>query len=445
MKFFATVFCLFIFAFNSFAQNAEQVLATANGQNFTARDLPPGIVREGFVKLPETIAALRTTLLEQQIADALLETEAKAQKTTVKKLSETEIKRRVANPTEAQIKALYDANREALGEKTLAQVRPEIVAFLRREPEQKALHDYIEILKTKHKVITGKDVNAPNLKPANILETIGGKQITAQSFEEKARLNLYETQIEVYDQVSDALEQMIYSALISAEAKRLGIQPEDFIAREITGKMKDYSQEERAQLESALQKRLFEKYNAKILLREPAPFVQKISVDDDPTRGNPKAPVTVVMFTDFQCPACSATHPVLQSVLAAYGDKVRLVVRDFPLTQIHNNSFNAAQAAGAANAQGKFFEYIELLYKNQNSLDTASLKRFAAEIGLNQKQFDADLTSGRFAAEIKKDMAEGDAYGIGGTPTIFVNGVKVRRLSVKAFRDAIDRALQSQR
>ncbi len=190
-----------------------------------------------------------------------------------------------------------------------------------------------------------------------------------------------------------------------------------------------------------MQKRLFEKYNAKILLREPAPFVQKISVDDDPARGIPKAPVMVVMFTDFQCPACSATHPVLQNVLAEYGDKVRLVVRDFPLTQIHNNSLKAAQAAAAANAQGKFFEYTGLLYKNQNSLDIASLKRFATEIGLNQKQFAADLDSGRFAAEIKKDMADGASYGISSTPTVFVNGVKVRRLSVTAFRNAIDRAL----
>jgi thiol-disulfide isomerase/thioredoxin len=312
-------------------------------------------VREAFVKLPETLAALRTSLLEQQIADALLEAEAKAQKTTVKKLSETEMKRRVANPAESQIKALYDANREAVGEKTLAQVRPQIIAFLRREPEQKALWDFVEILKHKHKVIIGKDVNALNLKPADILATVGGKQITAQNFEEKARQNLYETQIEIYDQASDVLEQTVYSALISAEAKRLGVQPEDFIVREITDKMKDYSQEERAQLESALQKRLFEKYKAKILLREPAPFAQKISVDDDPARGNPKAPVTVVMFTDFQCPACSATHPVLENVLTEYGDKVRFVVRDFPLTQIHANSFNAAQAAGAANAQGKFF------------------------------------------------------------------------------------------
>jgi len=170
--------------------------------------------------------------------------------------------------------------------------------------------------------------------------------------------------------------------------------------------------------------------------------VQNISTDDDPAKGNANAPVTVVMFSDFQCPACAATHPVLEVVLARYGDRVHFVVRDFPLTQIHENSFKAAQAAAAAHAQGKFFPYIELLYKNQNSLDTASLKRFASEIGLNRKQFDADLDGGRFADEVKKDMQAGLTYGVDSTPTIFVNGVKVRQLSVLAFRRAIEKALK---
>lgn len=443
MKIFITLLFTIIFISGAVAQTgtSSEILATANGQNFTSQDLAPS-VREVYEKLPQIISDLRTELLAQQIADILLEAEAAAQKTTVEKLVAAEMKQRVPDPTEAQIQAVYDANRSAIGDKTLAEVRPRIVSFLRQEPEQKALMDYIGSLKTKHKVVIGKDVNAPNLKPVDVLATAGGKQITVQSFEEKARANIYETQIEIYDQTAESLEQTVYSTLVTAEAKAQGIQPEDLIAREISNKMKDFSAEERELLESALQKRLFQKYNAKILLKEPPPFVQKISTDDDPARGRATAPVTVVMFTDFQCPACSATHPVLQKVLAEYGDKVRFVVRDFPLTQIHNNAFIAAQAAGAAAAQGKFFEYTELLYKNQDSLDTASLKRFAAETGLNQKQFDADLDSGRFADEVKRDMQDGNAYGINGTPTIFVNGVKVRQLSAKAFRNAIERALK---
>jgi protein-disulfide isomerase len=148
------------------------------------------------------------------------------------------------------------------------------------------------------------------------------------------------------------------------------------------------------------------------------------------------------MFTDFQCPACAGTHPVLKRVLAEYADKVRFVVRDFPLVQIHENAFQSAVAAGAAHAQGKFYEYTEVLYKNQTQLDAASLKKYAADLGLNIKQFEADLLNPKIADEIRKDIEDGKSYGIGGTPTVFVNGVKVRQLSPESFRRAIDKALR---
>lgn len=126
----------------------------------------------------------------------------------------------------------------------------------------------------------------------------------------------------------------------------------------------------------------------------------------------------------------------------SYKDKIRFVVRDFPLTSIHENAFWAAQAAQAANAQGKFFEYIELLYNNQNRLDNASLKEYAAKIGLDRKRFDADLDGEKFASEVRKDLADGEIYGVNSTPTIFINGVKIRHFSENAFRRAIERVLK---
>ena len=441
MRFFVISFCLIFFSFNLFAQGGGGILATANGHNFSPRDLAPE-VREIYERLPQTVSNLRTELLGQQIADLLMETEAAARKTTVEKLIEAEMKGRIASPTEEQIKAVFDANRARIGDKPLAEVRPQIVSFLRGEAEQKALQSFISELQTKYKPVITKDVNAPGIKPVEILASVGTRQISVQSFEQKARQNLYEAQMGIYERTRDTLEQMMYSMLVGVEAQKLGVAPNDLIAREVTDKMREFSDDEREQLETALQKRLFQKYNAKILLKEPAPFVQSVSVDDDPARGSATAPVTIVMFTDFQCPACAATHPVLQKVAAEYGDKVRFVVRDFPLTQIHDNAFKAAQAANAARAQGKFFEYAELLYRNQDSLDTASLKRLAAEAGLNQKQFDADLDSEKYASEVRKDMQDGAGYGIGGTPTIFVNGVRMRQLSTTAFRSAIERALR---
>jgi len=442
MKFITALFCLLFLSFTQFAQNSDKVLATANNQTFTSEDLEPE-VREAFENLPKIIAEKRKSLLEQQITDALLETEAAARKTTIEKLIETEVKNKVPAPTEKEIQAVYDANRAAVGNKTLDEVRPQIVAFLRSEPEKKALSDYLSNLKVKYKVALVKDVNAPNLKPFDTLVTIGGKPVSVENFEAKNKQNLYDFEANVYDAAHEALEQTILSALITAEAKSQNIASSDLIAREITDKMRDYSDEEREKLQNDFEKRLFQKYNAKILLKEPSPLIQNISIDNQPSQGKPNAPVTVVMFSDFQCPACSATHPVLKRVMAEYGDKIRFVVRDFPLVQIHENAFRAALAANAANAQGKFFEYTELLYKNQNALDTESLKKYASDLGLNRKQFDLDLESEKYAADVRKDMSDGKIYGINGTPTIFVNGVKVRQLSAESFRRAIEQALNS--
>jgi protein-disulfide isomerase len=177
-----------------------------------------------------------------------------------------------------------------------------------------------------------------------------------------------------------------------------------------------------------------------VLISEPALPVQTISVDDDPFRGEPNAPVTIVEFTDFQCPSCAAMQPVLEETLKSYGAKVRLVVRDFPLT-MHPNARKAAEAANAANAQGKFFEYTALLLKRQNALDVPSLKKYASELGLDRARFDAALDSGKYAAEVKHDMDDGESYGIDSTPAIFINGVALREMSVAALRALIDRGL----
>ena len=440
LKFLLLVFCFLTFWFAADAQTAE-ILATVNGQNYTSADLPPG-TRENYEGIKQKVAAEKNELLGQQIAEILFTEEANARKTTVEKLLETELKQRVAAPTEDQIKAIYDANAAQIGSRTLAEVKPQIVEYLQRESRPKALFDFVAELKTKHKVVFGKDVNSANLSPTDVLATVNGKTITKQSFDEKSGQAIYEIQAEAYDQTSAYLENIIYSTLVSLEAKSLGIESQDLIAREISDKLKDFSDDEREQLQTALRNKLFQKYKAQILIKEPVPFVQKVSADDDPSKGAVAAPVTVIMFTDFQCPACAAAHPLLRKVLAEYGDRVRFVVRDFPLTQIHQNAFKAAQAAQAANAQGKFFEYTELLYNNQNSLDADSLKKFAAQIGLNEKQFNADLDSEKFAAEVRNDMKDGANYSISSTPTIFVNGVKVRNLSAQSFRQAIERALK---
>ena len=441
MKIFGTIFCVLFLAFASFAQT-EDVLATANGQNFTARDLPPQ-TGENYAQSAQIIRNLRSQLLTQQIADTLLETEAAARRTTVENLIASEVRAKVPAPSDAQIKAVYDANKAQIGEKSLTEVRPQIVDFLQQEPQQKALLEYIERLKTAHKAALLKDVNAPFLQPSDALASVDGKPLTVRDFEEKAGQNLYDARMAIYEPTAAALRDLIYQKLLDLESKNRGVPPENIIAGEVTDKMKEFSDDERERLQTDFEKRLYQKYNAKILLKQPAAFRQNIAVlPFNASRGSTTAPVTVIMFTDFQCPACSATHPVLEKVLAEYPDKIRFVVRNFPLTQIHQNAYNAALAAAAAKAQGKFFEYTDVLYHNQDTLDPASLKKYASDLGLNRQQFDADFDGKKFAGEVKKDMADGARYGIGGTPTIYVNGVKVRELSAAGFRRAIEQELK---
>ncbi len=443
MKLLSVILLLFL-SFNAYAQKAGDILATANGRNYTVADLEPE-ARQEYENLPKTIANLRQTLLEEQINNMLLEREAAQQKITIEKLIEREVRLKIPAPTDAQIKAVYDANPAAVGNKTLEEIRPQIIAYLRREPEQRAFDAYISDLKIKHKAALGKDVNAANLSRLETLATVGDKQISAENFETQNKPMLSDIEADVYAHAREAVEQIVFSNLLVAEAKAQNIETSDFIAREITDKLKEFSAEERAGLETALRDKLFAKYNAKFTVKQIAPVVLSISTDDDPAQGKATAPVTVVMFTDFQCPGCAGTHPALKKVLAEFGDKVRFVVRDFPLVTIHANAFQAAVAAGAANTQGKFYEYIEFLYKNQNALDEVSLKRYAADLGLNMKQFEADLANPKIADEIRKDMADGKSYGISGTPTVFVNGVKVRHLSPDEFKKAINKALKEGR
>ncbi|MEO8041358.1 MAG: thioredoxin domain-containing protein [Acidobacteriota bacterium] len=429
---------LFVFSVN--AQRLDDQLATSKNTMFTASSLSPS-GQKLYLEQRKLLAENRADLLSGMIASAVLELESKALNSTPEKLVAAQ-RTKVGEPTAAEIKSLYDANVSAVGGRPLAEVRPQLVEYLKNVAGEKAVGDYIQALRVKYKVSTGKDVNAIGLTPAEVVATIGPRSITLGAFQEANKVRLNDTEMEVFEELRGDLESSIFSTLVAEEAKERNLDTGAFIATEITDKLRQFTDEERSAIENALLRRLFTKYAVQMLLREPPRIVQNISIDaDDPQTGNASAPVTVVMFTDFQCPACSRTHPVLKQTLAEYGDKIRFVVRDFPLENIHENAFQAALAANAARAQGKFFEYADVLYKNQDALEKASLIKYAAELGLNAKQFELDFSDARTQAEVRRDQADGRSYGIGGTPAIFVNGIKIQRLSSQAFRRAIDRAL----
>ncbi|MEO6333703.1 MAG: thioredoxin domain-containing protein [Pyrinomonadaceae bacterium] len=421
-------------------QRLDDVLATSANSTFTAASLSPQ-GQKIYLEQRKLIADTRTELLSEMVAHSVLELESRALNSTTEKLLAAQAAK-LARPTAGEIQKVYVANTVPPGGRPLAEVREQIVDYLMRDARQKAISTYIQALQRKYKAAVVRDVNAIGLVAADVIATIGAKNITLSEFEQAHKVSLNDTEFEIFEEIRADLEPSIFSALAAEDAKSRNLDTASFIAAEITDKLRLFTDEERRAVETALMRQLFTKYNVKILLREPAPLVQNILVEaDDPQTGSASAPVTVVMFTDFQCPACSRTHPELKQALSEYGDKIHFVVRDFPLESIHENAFQAALAANAARAQGKFFEYTEILYRNQEALDRASLVRYAAELGLNAKQFELDFSGARAQAEVRKDQADGRGYGIGGTPAIFVNGVKVHRLSAAAYRRAIDRAL----
>jgi protein-disulfide isomerase len=442
MKYLAIIFIAAIFSFAAFAQTDDEILARANNLPYTVKDLTPNDLRQSFEQKSAIVAKTRKDALETMLGEMLLNAEASLRKTLVDKLLQIEVYSKVANPTEKQIQEVYEVNKDQLEGKTLVEIRPRIIKFLRQDAEYKAYQTYIEKLKTKYKVAYNVDVNSPQLKQTDVLASFGTNRIIAEKFEEKVRLQTYEVQMSLYEKAKNSLEQTIYSQLVFTEARSLNIEPEDLIRREITDKNTDYSIPEQNRLQALLQDKLFRKYKFEFFLKEPTAPIQKIDTANAFSRGNANAPITIVMFSDFQCSACSTAHPFLQQVLQEYGDKVRFVLRNFPLPTLHANALNAAIAAQAAKSQGKFYEYVEILYKNQDKLDIVSLKKYASNLGLNRKQFDLELNSQKHKDFIKKDMEDGVFYGINSTPTIFVNGVKVREISVQGFKNAIDKALE---
>ena len=448
---------------------APTSLVIVNGQTFTTADLDPAL-RQELERLDDKIAEARRNVLDLQINTALLDVEAKKRRIDTHRLYELEVSGRVPTATPAQIKKFLDDNRQEFEGITPEVANRQAAAYLHDEAENKLADNLVNRLRKSNPVVMGVDINSPNLNPAAVVATIAGQPLKAETILERLKPIIYRMKLEAYEVTKQRAEQLVNDMLLLEEARRRQVGPEQIIRTEISDKVRDPTEEEvakfysdnkarisgdlnsvrnqvalylqnesRQRLEKDLSARLRKNANIQWLITEPAQPIQNVSVDDDPARGDANAPVTVVEFTDFQCPACAAMHPILDEALKSYGNKVRFVVRDFPLNQ-HEYARKAAEAANAANAQGKYFEYITLLFKNQKALDVPSLKKYASEVGLDRARFDAALDRGVYAAEVQKDVIDGEMYGVGSTPTIFINGVQLRTLSTEGLKEAIDRA-----
>jgi len=186
----------------------------------------------------------------------------------------------------------------------------------------------------------------------------------------------------------------------------------------------------------------------------------QVSLDDDPVKGDPDAPVTIVEFSDFQCPFCKRFHettlPLIQENYIDTG-KVKFVYRDFPLESIHpNGAIPAAVAAECADEQGMFWQYHDKIFQNQKNWERLAaedvakeLKAYAQELGLNTNQFNDCLNSGKYMDEVNKDYQDAVSYGLTGTPGFFIGNEKNGYIKVtgaqpySVFQNVLDQMLES--
>jgi protein-disulfide isomerase len=301
--------------------------------------------------------------------------------------------------------------------------------------------------------------------------TVGGHTITRAELETHVRPKLIEIENERYEALREGLDEMVAEEIMKQEAKARGITPEALEKAEIDAKVAEPTDDEiqkvydenKAQLSGqtleqtkprivaylkqqkaetrrgAFLEELKGKYKTAVTLRPP---VVEVATAGRPEKGGgAKAPVTIIEFSDYECPFCGRAEQVIGKVMETYGNKVRLVFRDFPLP-MHSDARPAAEAANCANAQGKFWEYHQKLFANQSALGEDKLKSYAEALGLDGAKFAQCLQEKPFRAAIDKDIADGAKVGVSGTPAFFING---RMLSgaqpFEKFKEVIDEEL----
>jgi len=172
--------------------------------------------------------------------------------------------------------------------------------------------------------------------------------------------------------------------------------------------------------------------------------VHNLPVGTSAIKGNKDAKVTIVEFSDFQCPYCARFAPTINEVLKAYPNEVRFVYKDFPLS-FHKQARNAAKAARAAGEQGKFWEMHDLIFENFSKVNEAMFKDFAAKLNLDMNKFLSDFKSTKYDNLIQQDINLGRQAGVTGTPSLYMNGKRMQRRSFDDFKQSIDAILNQKK
>lgn len=327
----------------------------------------------------------------------------------------------------------------------------------------------------------------------DVLATVGGEPVTEADIEALVKNDLMKLTSEIYDIKRQGIDMIIENRLLEKAAKAKGITVSNLLKKEVYDKLtlptdddakaiyetrksqfkgKEFDavkDQIKGRLASQLRQDAKYDYVRKLRAGTKVTYLLKrprvtVSVDDDPSKGSPNAPVKLIEFSDFQCPFCKKTRPTLKEIMIQYKDKVYYVFRDFPLSS-HKQAKKEAHAANCAGEQKKYWEYNDLLWENQgeigklvhqamqskkseaeiSTLVDSKLKEMAVGIKLDTAKFDACQKSGKYNKEIDKDADDGAQAGVSGTPAYFINGKFLGGAQpLEKFKELIDEELAPQ-
>ncbi len=310
---------------------------------------------------------------------------------------------------------------------------------------------------------------APPVRSGDPVATVAGQAISEQDLLESLGSQLMPLRTQEYEAKSKTLASLIRQRLVEAEARKWGMAAEQLLEQEVDAKVADPTDGEveayflgqnragvrledakeqyraalkRVRLQQARQAytdALRGKLAVAVMLRPPS---VDVVYDPERVRGEPTAPVTIVEFSDFQCPFCKKTQDTLKDLLTKYHGRVKLAYLDFPLRASHPQAQSAAVGARCAGEQGKFWAFHDVLFADQSKLDEAGLAAHARTLGLDETLFHACVKSGKFKDKIEQDLQQGSKVGVAGTPAFFINGVFLNGAQPLAeFEQIIDNQL----
>ena len=288
-----------------------------------------------------------------------------------------------------------------------------------------------------------------------VLATIGSEEVTLSDLRSRVGEDLDRMEMQYLRArsrtIESALETILRERVILAEARSRGLSLDELVAAEAGGSLDPsaleveiwYQEnqgrlggrslddlhpqivdhlrgERRREVALQLEERLFRERGV-VIHFEPARLV--LNNEGAPYLGQEDAPVTLVGFTDFECPFCAQLVPTFKRLAETFGHDLRIVVRQFPITRIRPGAFKTAEASLCAHEQGSFWEMHDLMFAEMRQLAVADLKEKARRLGLDGRRFDECLDTGRFTEQVQNDLQEASRIGVTGTPALFINGV----------------------